>query len=501
MSSPGPSFSPTPSLDDPVRVDVATDAPAGVPIGHVVAADAVVPAALGATREQLAAAGFTGKDGAVHRIVDTAGRLVVAAGIDTPATVDGVRNAAATLARAAAHADGLAVVVPPVEGIDAEAIAQAIVEGAVLARYRYESLRSAPSDDDRRPLARLTLVVEPAGVPAASAGAARGEVYSRATATARDLANTPHSHLTATTFATLVEQLGADRGLDVEVFEQEALIEMGLGGLLAINAGSAEPARLVKVAYRPADPTGHLALVGKGVMYDSGGISLKPSDRIHAQMKNDMSGAAAVLTAIAALPALGCTTSVTGYLVCTDNMPSGTATGLGDVITIRGGTTVEMIDTDAEGRVIMADALVLAREDGHDAVVDIATLTGSAMRALGTDLAAVVGNDRRMIELVQAAATATSEAVWELPLHRPYRTKLDSNVADICNCAPIGQPDALLASLFLAEFVGDLPWAHVDMCGQAQNDDDRTWHPAGCTGWGARLLIEVALGFVPPPSA
>lgn len=167
----------------------------------------------------------------------------------------------------------------------------------------------------------------------------------------------------------------------------------------------------------------------------------------------------------------------------------------------RGGTTMEMIDSDAEGRVTMADALVLAREDGHDGVVDIATLTGSAMRALGTDLAALFGNERSMTDQVKAAAAATDELVWELPLHRPYRSKLDSLVADIANCAPIGQPDALLAALFLAEFVGDVPWAHVDMCGQAQNEVDRTWHPEGCTGYGARLLLQLALAFQPPAPA
>ncbi len=182
------------------------------------------------------------------------------------------------------------------------------------------------------------------------------------------------------------------------MFDKDALVEMGCGGLLGVNRGSAEPPRMVKLTYRPptGEPTGRLALVGKGIMYDSGGIALKPGDEVHAQMKNDMSGAAAILAAMAELGDLGCTTQVTGFLMCTDNMPSGTALALGDVITMRGGTTVEVINTDAEGRLVMADALVLATEEANDAIVDIATLTGACMRALGTQVAGVMGNNQAL---------------------------------------------------------------------------------------------------------
>jgi leucyl aminopeptidase len=255
---------------------------------------------------------------------------------------------------------------------------------------------------------------------------------------------------------------------------------------------------MIKLTYRPARPTGQLALVGKGVMYDSGGLSLKPNDPVHAQMKNDMSGAGAVLAAVATLAELDCATAVTAYLMCTDNMPSGTAMALGDVITIHGGTTVEVEDTDAEGRLIMADALVLAVEGEPDAIVDIATLTGSALRALGPWMAALLGTDERVLAQVEAAAAATGEPVWQLPLHRPYRPKLESGVADLKNVAPPGWPDAIMASLFLSEFAGEVPWAHIDICGPAQNDVDRGWHTAGCSGFGARLLLELALGFSPP---
>jgi leucyl aminopeptidase len=255
---------------------------------------------------------------------------------------------------------------------------------------------------------------------------------------------------------------------------------------------------MIKLTYRPAgEPTGRLALVGKGIMYDSGGIALKPGDEVHAQMKNDMSGAAAVLASMAALGALGGTAQVTGYLMCTDNMPSGTAMALGDVITMRGGTTVEVINTDAEGRLVMADALVLATEEGADAIVDIATLTGACMRALGTQVAGVFGSDQGLVDQVRAAAEIVDEQVWQLPLERRYRKELDSTVADLKNIGG-ANAGAITAALFLAEFVGDVPWAHLDIAGTAQSGGDAGWQTAGCTGFGARLLAELAAGFTRP---
>jgi leucyl aminopeptidase len=236
-------------------------------------------------------------------------------------------------------------------------------------------------------------------------------------------------------------------------------------------------------------------------MYDSGGISLKPSDAVHATMKNDMSGAGAILAAMSQLAALGCGSDVTAYLMCTDNMPSGSALKLGDVITIRGGTTVEVMNTDAEGRLVMADALVLATEGTGDdrphALVDIATLTGACLRALGPEVAGVFGTSDELVGQVQSAAAATDEPVWELPVDRRYRRYLDTPIADMKNLGG-EHAGAITAALFLAEFVGDTPWAHIDIAGPAQNDKDTSWRPAGCTGFGARLLLELALGFRPP---
>ena len=326
----------------------------------------------------------------------------------------------------------------------------------------------------------------------------RGSTFAAVTALARDLANTPHNYMTASDIADIAVDLGAQAGFDVEVFDKDDLVELGCGGLLGVNRGSAEAPRMVKLTYTPAgEPTGRVALVGKGIMYDSGGIALKPGDVSHAQMKNDMSGAGAILSAFTALGPLGATTAVTGYLMCTDNMPSGTATALGDVITMRGGKTVEVQNTDAEGRLVMADALVLSTEEPHDAVVDIATLTGACMRALGTQVAGVMGNHQGVIDQLTAAADATDESLWQLPLERRYRRELDSPVADLKNIGG-ANAGAITAALFLEEFVGGRPWAHLDIAGTAQADGDAGWQTAGCTGFGARLLVQFVLDFEAP---
>jgi leucyl aminopeptidase len=254
---------------------------------------------------------------------------------------------------------------------------------------------------------------------------------------------------------------------------------------------------MIRLSYRPRGARGHLALVGKGIMYDSGGISLKPSDAMHLAMKMDMAGAGAVLSSMSALRELGCKSAVTGYLMCTDNMPSGSATKLGDVLTIRGGTTVEVRNTDAEGRLALADGLVLATEQKPDAIIDIATLTGAMMRALGTGMSGVLGNNQGFVDQVLAAAGRTDESAWQLPLDKRYRSQIDSDIADLNNLGG-EQPGAITAALFLNEFVAGIPWAHIDIAGPMKSDADESWRPKGATGYGARLLIDVAMNFTKP---
>ena len=478
-------------LQPPTRANVSVSAAhtkTVTAVGVPVFATADAPKHLGLSRERLSAAGFTGEPGSTLAIPRADGPLLVAVGLGAPDQLDTsrIRDAAAAFASAAATQERLAFEIDGTNRVSIEAAAQAAVEGMLLARYEYAGFGREPKG---KPLQEINLVTTAAQHDAAQSGAERGQAYAKATILARDLANTPHSHLTATHLAELAVKLGKENGFEVEIFDKQALQKLECGGLLGVNAGSVEPPCMIKLVHRPKKSTGRLALIGKGIMYDSGGISLKPNDNVHARMKNDMSGAAAVLAAVAELPELGCSTTVTAYLMCTDNMPSGTAMALGDIITTHGGRTVEVNNTDAEGRLVMCDALALAAEEKHDAIIDMATLTGSVMRALGTDLAGLFGNDEALVEQVKRAAEATGEHVWRLPLHREYRKVLDSDVASMRNTGPTGgsQPDGIIAALYLAEFVGEAPWAHVDICGTAWNEKDQLWRRAGCSGFGARL--------------
>jgi leucyl aminopeptidase len=455
------------------------------------------PDDLGFDGAALRAAGFEGKRGQTLVVPSSDGHVFVAVGIGAGEKVDAavVRDLAGEFARAVPHQKRLAVTLPASgTALTPAEFAEAVTEGVVLARWRFLIGKGG----DESMLDSLVIVAPAESAQQVQEGLERGRVLAAAASLGRDLANCPAAILTATRIAEVAQEVGPRSGLEVEVFDKEQLVEMGCGGLLGVNLGSVEEPRMIRLRYVPDAPTGHLALVGKGIMYDSGGISLKPSDESHAQMKNDMTGAAAVLASMTALRALGCTTEVTGYLMCTDNMPSGSAMKLGDVLTMRNGKTVEVLNTDAEGRLVMADALALAVEQGVDAIVDISTLTGACLRALGVELAGVMGNSSEMVEQVRRAGAAVDEPVWEFPLHRPYRSQLDSVVADFTN---MGGPNAgqITAALFLAEFVGDRPWAHLDIAGTAQLPAPRAWRNKGATGFGTRLLVELALGFTPPP--
>jgi leucyl aminopeptidase len=488
-------FDPVPSAHNTATVEVTSKTPETATIGYLLGEESELPKDLGLDAAALEAAGFDGKVGQAIAFPDPAGTWVVLIGIGAGADLDAarLRDAGAAFARATQSRGQLVLVLGDLGDVPPDTVGQAIVEGVLLARYRYDALKSTPSVE---PITDLTLVIGRGGATVRR-GAARGVLTAGATNVARDLANGPPALMTATAMADLAEDLGPERGLEVEVADLKDLIEMGCGGLLGVNAGSAQEPRMVKLTYTPAKPRGHLTLVGKGIMYDAGGISLKPADEVHATMKNDMSGAGAILAAMLQLEALGCKTAVTGYLMCTDNRPSGTSMAMGDVLTVYGGKTVEVKNTDAEGRLVMADALVMATEEKTDAIIDIATLTGAAMRALGTQIAGLIGNNADVVSQIEAAAAATGESVWELPLERRYRGELDSDVADIKNLGG-ANAGAITAALFLEEFVAGIPWAHIDIAGTAQNDRDTSWRPPGCTGFGARLLIDLAMNFKRP---
>ncbi|HOC13444.1 MAG TPA: leucyl aminopeptidase [Propionicimonas sp.] len=490
---------PIPSRNRSVHLDV-------VAAGSTMTADALAvpvlagqptPAILGGVDlAALARAGFTPDVGKAVPFPSVNQPVLVAVGVGDPEqlTVARLRDAAAAFARAVPQDAALAVRVPAIAQVPVADAAAAIVEGVLLARYQF-SFKSVAAG----PVAVESLVLEaPEGaVDDVRAGATRGLASARAGMLGRDFASCPAGLLTASRLAELAVQIGAESGLKVELFDRRALIELGCGGLLGVNKGSIEEPRMVVLRYTPSgESTGHLALVGKGIMYDSGGIALKPADLSHSQMKNDMTGAGNILAAMSALAELGCRNTVTGYLMCTDNMPSGSAMQLGDVLTIRGGKTVEVLNTDAEGRLVMADALVLAVEEGVDAIVDIATLTGACLRTLGEEVAGLLSNDDALAAQVSAAGDAVDEPVWRLPLIRSYRAELDSDIADLKN---LGGPNAgsITAGLFLEEFVAGVPWAHIDIAGTAQSSRAHRWINRGTTAFGTRLLLELSCAFTP----
>ena len=492
-----PAFEPVPSLaaNHEVRVDTTLDDTAQA-AAVFVTLEGALPASLGLDRTALAAAGFTGAKG--QTLLLPSGKTPVTVLVGTGSGIDNadaLRDAVAAFTRAARESGALAVDLRDLS-LDAADTARAATEGAILARYRYDALKSDPKTVA---LDTLSLAVSDADRAAAEAGAVHGKILARATTISRDLANTPPRHLSAEKFGEVATRLGPQFGLEVEVFDRAQLIALGTGGLLGVNAGSTEEPRMIKLSYRPEGASAHLAFVGKGIMYDSGGISLKPSNAMHLAMKFDMMGAAAVFAAMTVLRDLGATTAVTGWLMCTDNMPSGSATKLGDVLTIRGGTTVEVKNTDAEGRLVLADGLVLATEEAQrpDAIVDIATLTGAAMAALGTRTAAMLANNDAIASQLEAAAATTAEGIWRLPLEHNYREQLNSEVADISNMG--GEyAGTTTAALFLNDFVDGIPWGHLDIAGTMKSDRDELWRSAGSTGFGARLLAEFATAFTSP---
>jgi leucyl aminopeptidase len=305
--------------------------------------------------------------------------------------------------------------------------------------------------------------------------------------------------MTPVRLAEIAAEIAGRVGLQIDVWDETTIVNERCGGLAGVAQGSTQPPRLLQLTYEPERGARHtLALVGKGITFDSGGLSLKPADGMES-MKTDMSGAAAVLAAMSVLPAMGAKTRVVAYIPATENMPSGSAVKPGDVLKFRNGKTAEVLNTDAEGRLVLADGLSLAAEGGVDAIIDVATLTGACIVALGPKVAGLMGNDDEWIAQVREAAARAGERVWPLPLPDDYRRMIDSEVADMKNTGG-RYGGAITAGLFLKEFVGDVPWAHLDIAGPARADADDGYTPKGGTGVAVRTLVEAVVGFARPGS-
>jgi leucyl aminopeptidase len=399
--------------------------------------------------------------------------------------LDGIRAAAARAVRSvSAHTSAVLDLGPVLahvgERLGTDRISQAAAEGALLGSYRFDRYKAA---DDKPVLTTLTI----AG--ATRSGLTRGEIISDAVCFARDLVNEPGGVLTPAEFATRAKQRGTAAGLTVKVLGAKEIAKARLGGLLSVSRGSDQEPKFVTMTYTPPKATRSVALVGKGITFDSGGLSIKPADAMMT-MKCDMGGAAAVIATMCALPALGCKVAVTSYTPMTDNMLGGDATRPGDVMTARNGKTVEILNTDAEGRLVLADALSLASESSPDAIVDLATLTGACMVALGDKFAGLMSNNEELAGELLGAAAGSGESFWRLPLPPEYRKLLDSPIADLKN---IGgrYGGALTAGLFLQEFVGEgISWAHLDIAGPAFSEESEAEIHKGGTGFGVRTLLE-----------
>jgi leucyl aminopeptidase len=385
------------------------------------------------------------------------------------------------------HAQGARVATTLAEVHPTSESVTAVVEGFLLGSHRDDRFKSVPSE--RLPAEELRVLVPSSLLPDSRDAVARGRTHAEATIAARHLVDLPPDRKRPADLAQAIAAL-AGASCEVTIRDEAWLREAGYGGLLAVGQGSSAPPRLVELRYRPDEPLGTVVLVGKGITFDTGGLSLKRGDAMTG-MKADMAGAAAIAAACAYLPRVECPMEVVALLGLAENMPGASAQRPGDVLTIRGGTTVEVVDTDAEGRLVLADLLSAAGDEDPDAVVDCATLTGAAVTALGHYVAAVMGTDDTLVDALVRAGAEVGETYWRLPLVEDYRPFLDSAVADCVNFTDVVGAGAVTAGLFLRRFVGDHPWAHLDIAGPALLSE-RLAHehlPAGGTGFGARTLL------------
>ncbi len=432
----------------------------------------------------VARSGFEAKPGQTLVLHGQDGPTVeVLVGLGERASVDAeaLRKAAAAFVRAVSGHKHVATTLAA-ELADQDGIAP-VTEGAGLASYAYTALKTT----DDRPLDRITVV---AGGRGAKAEFDRALATVEAVRFVRDLVNEPGGSMVPSAFVARASEAAKAVGLKVTVWDEKRIAKEKLGGILAVNQGSSHPPRFLMVDYTPkVTSTGSIALVGKGITFDSGGLSIKTGTGMMT-MKCDMAGGAAVVGAMTLLGAYGCTKAVRAYVPLTDNMINGDAFRPGDVFRARNGKTVEVLNTDAEGRLVLADALSIAAEAEPDAIIDIATLTGAVSAALGTGYAGVMGTDDEVVSRLEAASQRTGEKVWKLPLPAEYRPQLDSTVADLKNIGSGPYGGALTAGLFLSEFVGSVPWAHIDLGMAAMSDTEDGMTVKGATGFGVRLLAD-----------
>jgi leucyl aminopeptidase len=479
-----------------VAADAAVVGMVSGPDGAAVAVADLPEDSVNALEAAAEALDFTGKASHTLRLPGVEGlevEQVVLVGLGEPTDEgavdpDVVRRAAGSALRAVSKAASVLLVLPA----DSEEHVRAAAEGAVLGAYRFRTYKTGEA-----PTLVTEVLVHAGGRrdKGTKAAVETGAVLGESVALARDLVNSSPLQMTPAAVADRAAELARSLPFKVAVLDEKQLARKGYGGILAVGQGSTRPPRLVTLTYSPSRAKGHVALVGKGITFDSGGLSLKPPASMPG-MKADMSGAAAVLAVVVAAARLGLPVAVTGYLALAENMPSGSAQRPSDVITMYGGKTVEVLNTDAEGRLVLADALVTAAEVSPDAVIDVATLTGAQVIALGGRVSGVMGNDEALRSEVLDSAGEAGEQMWPMPLPAHLRKSLDSTVADIANVSSSRDGGMLTAGLFLQEFVADgearLPWAHIDIAGPAFNETAPYDHVhKGGTGAAVATLVRL----------
>ncbi|MBB4715740.1 leucyl aminopeptidase [Streptomyces luteogriseus] len=471
--------------------------------GPVVApgAEAVDKAYDGRLAGVLETLGASGGEGEVTKLPAPSGfktPLVLAVGLgavpekDAEYGTEALRRAAGVAARALAGSKKAAFALPLADAADAGAIG----EGALLGAYSFDAYKDNGKDpkakNGKAPLAEVVLLGGKPRDKAYKAAVERAVAVSEELNRSRDLVNTPPNDLNPESFAAIAQAAAKEHGIKIQVLDDKALTKGGYGGILGVGSGSAATPRLVKLSYTSSKAKKHLAFVGKGITYDSGGISLKPAGH-NETMKCDMAGAASVFAAVVAAARLGLEVNVTGWLALAENMPSGSATRPGDVLRMYSGKTVEVLNTDAEGRLVLADALWAASQEKPDAIVDVATLTGAMVLALGNRTFGIMGNDDAFRAALCEAAEEVGEPAWPMPLPEHLRKGMDSATADIANMGE-RSGGGLVAGLFLREFVGEgITWAHLDIAGPAFNEGGPFGYtPKGGTGTAVRTLVRLA---------
>ena len=422
---------------------------------------------------------FTGKKGQLLFVPTPSGPPgeVLLVGLGDDVDLERLRRAAGSVARAASRYESVATLL---HDVDIDGASGAVALGSRLGLYEFNEYRSEPKTHD---IESIILVGEGDADELAEANAvARGVMF------ARDLVNRPAEDKAPETIAEIASTL--HESIEVTIFDEDDIAAKGFGGLAGVNAGADRPARMVLMEYRPEGATATVAFVGKGIVFDSGGLSIKPAAGME-PMKTDMAGAAAVIAAVRAIAEVGLAVNVIGITPLTENLSGGSALKPGDVVKIYNGKTMEILNTDAEGRIVLADGLSLATEMGADLIVDIATLTGTAKAALGTDIGALFASDDEAAERVLAAAKGAGEKFWQMPLDKDYRSLVDSDIADMKNTG--GRwGGAINAALILSEFVDETPWVHLDVAGPARAEKTEHYITKGGSGFGVRTLFGIA---------